>query len=337
MASSLVAMMAGCWNPPADHVGVWSEFLPLDDVCAELPSLASRDFELYLAITPAMLDDPLARILRDAEVAGVPVRLWLELPDDGVWLNETNVAAFDAFSRTTLDWIDANGVDVDWLIFDIEPAFSYAEELTSALVADGVFGVLDLLEARRDADQYAASVEGVRRIVDTVHERGRRAMAVTLPWVTSDAEDGDSDLQDIFDTPVSSVEWDAVSIILYRSSLSELLGVSLSPGFVYDYARLVRSVHGADVEVAIGTISTPGLITSQGYTDPADLWLDLMAARSAGIRNISVYSLDGMLTTRDVDAWLDIARGPSVPLPITDPFSGLTPLLFDGLDSLADN
>lgn len=334
---TLAATQVGCYNAPPDKLAVWSEFLPTGEIRPALSALAERRCELYLAVHPQMLDGELVAFVQDAHDAGVNVRLWLQLPDDGIWLNDTNATAMADFANETLDWIDANSLPVDWLIFDVEPSYDYAEALANRLADEGILGAFDLLQMHRDLAAFSAARETLQDMVASIHARGLRAMAVSLPWVVEDSADGDDDLQDIFDTPFTAIDWDSTSFILYRSSLSELVGIPLSPAFVAEYARRIRSRFGNDAEIAIGTISTPGLITTSGYVDPIDLWLDVMAVRASGLGNISVYSLDGMLVAGGAGPWLDAASGPTVTLPIVDPFAGVVPLLFGGLDALADD
>lgn len=336
LAMTAMLSQAACYNSPPEHVGVWSEFLPLDQVRGELPALAVRHCELYLAVNPMTLNDDMAAFVAEANSAGVPVRLWLQIPSEGIWLNDENADAFADFTNTTLDWIDAHELPVNWLIFDIEPAYEYAEALADSFANIGLLAAFDLFQMHRDLSEFNAARTTIQSMLDVIHARGRQVMAVTLPWVVNDVRDGDEDLQDIFDTPFAMLDWDAVSFTLYRSSLSEIVGVPLTPAFVTEYAIGIRALYGDDAEIAIGTISTPGLITSTGYEVPLDISWDVMAVRAAGLRNISVYSLDGMLVAGGTTPWLDAATGPTLTVPVVDPLSGFTPFLFNGLDVLAD-
>ncbi|MCZ6682816.1 MAG: hypothetical protein O7B26_06500 [Planctomycetota bacterium] len=326
--------VCGCFNDPVEQLAVWSEFLTLDEVREHLPVLAEHGADLYLAVRPDDLNDALRAFLVDAESAGVAVRPWLQLPEMGIWLNEDNAAEFRAFSGLFLDWADANGIAVEWLIYDIEPAFDYAVALAQAASNGEIGAVIELVLSHRDPARYRAALATMQDMVGDVHARGVRAMAVTLPWIIDDLSDGDPDIQDLFDTPFADIPWDEISVILYRETFEAFFGLPLSPGFVARYAESIHRRYGEDAQVAIGTISGPGLLTAPGYTDPFDVSLDVSAARSAGIRSVSLFSLDGMILAGGVERWLAAASGSTLHYAYPDPFASLIRLGFGGLDAL---
>ena len=161
-------------------------------------------------------------------------------------------------------------------------------------------------------------------------------MAVTLPWTIDDLADNDPDLQDLFDTPLTGIRWDQVSVILYRPALSDLLGVPLLPGYVAQYAAAMETQFGNSAQVALGNISTPGLLIAPGYTNPHDLVLDVSAARSVGINNVSLYSLDGMLLEGGPERWLAAASVPTMAYSFPDPLAIAVRLVFAFLDRAYD-
>ena len=76
--------------------------------------------------------------------------------------------------------------------------------------------------------------------------------------------------------------------------------------------------------------------STAGYSDPLDIALDVMAIKAAGLDDVSVFSLDGMLLEGGIDRWLDAASGPTVAVPIVDPLAALVPFLFDLADGVLD-
>jgi hypothetical protein len=233
---AICAAVGGCINSPPAEVGVWSEFLPYADVQTELTTLAAYDADLYVAVTPDTLGDALWELCNAARAAGVDVRLWLQLPAQGVWLNEENIGDFVRFTGTVLDAAVTAGVPVEWLIFDLEPALAYAETLRDTIARDPA-ALLSLLGEHRDPAAFVAAQGELRALVDTLHDRDVQVMAVTLPWIVDDLLDGDVDIQDIFDPPLAGLPWDQVCVMVYRPTFAEMLGVELCPGFVGSYAR----------------------------------------------------------------------------------------------------
>lgn len=332
---AICAAVGGCINSPPAEVGVWSEFLPYGEVQAELATLVAYDADLYVAVTPDTLGDALWELCNAARAAGVDVRLWLQLPAQGVWLNEENIGDFVRFTGTVLDAAVTAGVPVEWLIFDLEPALAYAETLRDTIARDPA-ALLSLLGEHRDPAAFVAAQGELRALVDTLHDRDVQVMAVTLPWIVDDLLDGDVDIQDIFDTPLAGLPWDQVCVMVYRPTFAEMLGVELCPGFVGSYAATVREIYGPGAQVAIGNVGQPGLLVAPGYAEPAQLAADVAAARSAGVTSISVYALDGMVAVGDVAAWLAAVAGETPRVIDTDPLTGLLRQVIGWLDRAAD-
>lgn len=321
---SMPAIMSGCYNEPAEELGVWSEFLALDVVRTHWDTLGRFGADLYMAIGPEDLDDSLRAFLTDAKAAGIEVRPWLQLRDQGIWTNEENAAAFANYARELLDWVEENDVPVEWFVIDLEPSLAYAEELHQTAETDGIFAVVELLDEHRDANRFAEARKTLQNMVDEAHRKGFRAMAVTLPWTIDDLADGDPDVQDMFDTPLTEVPWDRVGVMAYRPFFSDLFGVPLSPGYVARYSESMRFWYSDSAHVAVGNVSTAGVMVPPGYTQPTELALDVSAARSAGISSISVFSLDGMVLEGGPELWLAAATGPTLRYGYPDV---LTPLI----------
>jgi hypothetical protein len=292
--------------------------LPHGEVANQLPVLARHQATLYLKVEPADLNAGLVDLIDSAGRHGVAVRYWLQLPDNGIWLNENNVAGFQSFALEFLGWTTANHVAADWLIFDLEPAREDADTLFAAAMSGDLAALVDLLGDRRDPARFEAARQSLSELVDALHARGVRVMAVTLPWIIDDRNDGDTDIQDVFNVPFEGVHWDEVSVMTYRPTFGDIFGIDLPPGYVARYATTVRERFGDRAEVAIGNIGSAGRFVSPGYHDPGQLTPDVSAALSVGVRRISVFGLDGMVEHGDVDAWLSAARAPSIQRPHYD-------------------
>ncbi|MFH1745784.1 MAG: hypothetical protein ABIG44_01940 [Planctomycetota bacterium] len=321
----LLALLSagGCLNEPPTELGIWSEFLPLDDIRPHIPVLAEHEAELYLAVSPADINADLWDFLRAAQSENLTVFLWLQLPEEGTWLNEDNIKAFTDYARAVLEAAADAGLTLEWLIFDLEPSWGYAQELRVAAATGDIATLLDLFVTHHDPPSFTAATAELCALVDELHARDVRVMVATLPWTIDDLFDGDPDLQDIFDTPLAHIPWDRVSVMVYRPFLEDLFGAAFSPAVVTSYARSARAAFGSNVQVAIGNISTPGLLVPPGYEDPRELQRDLAAVTSAGVSSVSVFSLDGMVIAGGPERWLTVVEEPTRPVANMDFSTGL--------------
>ena len=331
-AAMTLTLATGCQNEPAGTRAVWSERLPFDAVREQLPTLAERGAALYLAVRPDDIGPDLRQLVLDANSAGVEVRPWLQLPDVGLWLNEGNAVAFRIYASAYADWAEQNGIKPGWLIFDLEPAFEFADELFGRAAEGQLVSALAFAIGEYNPEAFEEARAEIAAMVDELHERDIRSMAVTLPWVFDDLADGDSDLQDISNTPVIGIDWDKVTVMVYRTTISSILDRVISPGYVASYAEDLAQYYGDKAAVAVGTIGTAGEISNSGYLIPGELTLDVQAAYSGGVRDVSIFSLDGMVELGNADVWLDAAWQPTIDYSSPDPVVLVIRYFFSELD-----
>lgn len=306
---SLIAFALVACEAPAPPAGVYSEFLAYDALIDELPALG--DTTLSLAVPNERIGDAaLATLLRAAEDEGVAVRLWLVLSiDEGYWPNESNLALFAREVIRLLDWVESEGLRAEGVIYDLEPAFAYSEELRAAF-AESLDRVTELLRAHRDPAAFEASRALLSSHVAEVQARGYVAQAVTYPQVIDDLADGDDDLQDGLDVPVRDVGFDEVSFMVYQTVIAEAVGGWVGPGLVRSFAQDAVLHFGDRATIALGIVGSASIVEIDGplYDGPDTLADDVAAAREAGIERVEVYSLDGMVELGGPHDWLDATR-----------------------------
>jgi hypothetical protein len=338
-AVALVLMAASCTDdapgPPGERgLAVWSEFMTDVEVRATLPLLADEGADLYLAIPTARIGEPgLAALLRDAAAAGVGVRAWILLADeDGYWPNEHNVEAMRAATTAFLDWRDAEQLEVQWLIFDMEMSLQRTEEAAAVLDSEGTLAALSLIKEGRDPEAFAENHARYVELVEDLQARGAKIMAVTYPTVLDDLGDGDPDIQDQMDVPIVGVPWDQVSFMVYQSLIYDLTGSWHGPDIVHSYAVDAKLEFGERAAVALGIVGTAGIGgVDESYPDAPALLADHAAVRAAGIDAVSVYSLDGLMESGEPDEWLDRRVAPVEPVLVdADYWRNLIRALLDG-------
>lgn len=322
------------------ELGVYSEFLSDDQVIAALPALAARGAALQLAVESERIGDAsLAGVIAAAGAAGVEVRVWLLLPIDmGYWPNEENLGLFQTEVMRLLDWIDAEGLTVAAVVYDMEPSFDYSEELRVAFAGSSLDGITTLMRAHIDRPAYETARDALAAHVLEVQARGVRAEAVTYPQVVDDMGDGDPDLQDALDIPVDGVPFDDVAFMVYQTAFAEARGTWLGPGLVRSYAADAALYFGDRATIALGIIGTASIVPLDGppYADPDALREDVAAALGGGVSRIEVYSLDGMVELDDVEGWLDaVSAVPSSPR--ISPEARLVRSASRGLDETLDS
>jgi hypothetical protein len=301
-------------------IGVWAELLSDAQIAEALPALSAAGSRIGLALPAVRLGDPaIAHLTRQARELGVSVRAWLLLSRaDGYWIGETNAEQFvSALERLTSWCAEPGGPAFDGVSVDLEPAYEYSEALrTSKKLRPDHW--LSLLAAHVDRARFERAQAVLGRGVAQARRHGLYLHAVTYPLVL-DQPEGDVTLEDAFDIPVSGIDWDEVSVMVYQTAFAQQLGIWLGPALVHSYAEAAVHRFGERAGIDVGVVGEAGIGLDPGdrYPSPSELDDDLGAALAAGIpaSRIRVYGLGGALTAGGALRWLARPLAASAPAP----------------------
>jgi len=273
---------------------VWCETLTYAEVARpELVALLrGRAIELLLAVRPWQLDEvgPLVERLRGE---GLVVALWPMIDDrDGRWASVTSAAAMIAFA----DAVVARAPGCDELILDLEPPLA-----TLASWKDGGLRWPRLPSRAGYRAARAAYVDAVTRWrVD------RRVSTALLPALV--AERGEW-LQWLFGTPASALPVDGHSVMAYTSLFEGwsrgVLARRGAEALLVACAHLARRRFGARAGLSLGCVDTGAFGDEPAYRGPAELARDVALAQRAGIDELSIFDLGGMVRRGPVQRWVD--------------------------------
>lgn len=295
--------------PPANPtLAVWSEFIPYADVKATLPQLKTQRLALFLAVPASkVLDESLYELLSEARTQGVEVRPWLLLsPSDGYWANKWNYEAVRRHTRNFLSALDAHQVSVSWLILDVEPPAELNQEMMKYARQFNLIGLHHYLVEKVKSASLEDAERAYSALLDEVHSRGIRLHAVTNPMVLDDVAQGRSSIQAALGLPIQGVAWDEVSFMAYRPEFARMVG-ECGSDIVYRYACDAVRYFGNRVRMDLGEVGTIGYPDPvAGFTLPEQLKQDLGAAYAGGIKDMAVYSLDGINQQGKLSDWMNL-------------------------------
>lgn len=292
-------------------LGVKSSGVDFPEVRSYLPLLEDRGATLYQEVREADIgSQALVDLLEDAEQRGIRVVLWPLLRGaQGPWANEHNAAEFGALVVQLMDWMDEAGLHPEWIAVNMENSIAQMEIIREHF-ENGDYGALaELLLGNLDPEGFADAVEAYAGLVDGMHERGFKVMVTTYPFMMDDFSDGDADLQDMANVPLDGIDWDALTFTTYRTAYSGDLGVTFNPSIVYEYGRRAVTLFGDRARLAVGMIGETG--HGAGYDSPDDLALDIAAAKAAGITEVDLFHLGGMIDEGGPAAWLEAGNTPA--------------------------
>ncbi|HLF25379.1 MAG TPA: hypothetical protein VJG32_03495 [Anaerolineae bacterium] len=291
---------------------VWAEFLPYEEAAAPatLQLLRRFDVSVCLSVPDGALGHPLARLLHAYADAGLAIALWLLLPKSiGYWPSERNAAAFSAHLDTVFAWAAAQRVRAPWIAVDLELPLPQALAYRNSQGLKQILAACRIALANLNARRFAQAVEQYRAILSNIHAHGAKALCAAHDSLVEDFDLGAPIVQDFLETPVVDVEWDVVSTMIYNSMIVDEHHIAFDDArwLQYELACQLKRAFGARAGLSLGLTGVGVLGDEAHYTDPTQLAPDIAAAKAAGIDDIALFNLEGILRSPDPAAWFQVA------------------------------
>ena len=264
---------------------IWCETLPLRELPLDL--LASCEVAPLVAVRPWDLD-ALAYVVDRCAACGLPFGVWPMLDDaEGRWANTDDMSRFVAFAREV-----RRVAPRAELVVDLEPPIA---ELRRAVR----LGPLPFLhEALGRARRFAEARAELLLLVEEARADGVPTSAAVLPNVLFEPTALPL-TQALLGTPSDGIPFDHVSVMLYPSILEGwsrgLLDRARTVHALGFLARATRRRFGARGGVSLGVVGPGALGNEPCYRDAAELAEDVAVTRAAGIDDLALFDVGGVL------------------------------------------
>ncbi|AKT39875.1 hypothetical protein [Chondromyces crocatus] len=279
---------------------IWSELLPLAEVGSPpvLRLLARYGLDLAIAVRPDTLPE-LPALCRAAASAGVPVAVWPMLDDAaGRWASGATITPYRAFIEELLATLTREDLTPAEIIVDLEPPIGHVQR-----ALDDPRGLWSLLRSRA-GDDGTSAVAAFRALVETLDARGIVASAAIVPFLLRDGS-----WERTLGTPVTGVGFRGIHAMLYTSMIEGwsrgLLRRADVLALLALLCRAARLRFGDAVGASLGVVGVGALGDEPTYRDPEELRQDAAIARAAGIDDLALFDLAGVLSRPPPEAWLD--------------------------------
>lgn len=286
---------------------IWSETVPYPQLMERRTLELLRRFSIELLVAVRPWDLPgVADLSRACREDGIYLGLWPMLADpDGRWVNVQNASKFCDFIGQILAELDRHQLAPKELVFDLEPSMVVARALL-----EGREGATSLASIFRSAGETESFAEGQRALVRAKRElaaRGISCSAALVPLVLLDTPEG-APWQKLLGTPVDEPAWDRVSVMLYTSMLEGWSKGTMRRRHaleVLDRACLAtRARFGGRGGVSLGAVGTGAFGNEPVYRTVGELAEDVGAALGAGVTDLTLLDLGGVLLRGPAEAWL---------------------------------
>jgi hypothetical protein len=190
--------------------------------------------------------------------------------------------------------------------------------------------------------EYNAGINTYKAFVTSVRNTGWKVDVSSMVQMLDDYADGDASLRRaygiVLDDPrqANAIQWNHALFQAYTTFYGAVLP-GLTNYFVYDYARLAKSIYGATAGIDVGLTHGGIDSTAPVYWGPIPLAQDVSAALAAGIprASIEVYSFLGMFGSPASDANVENWLFPVPPINLA-PSNDLVTGILHTTDSAAD-
>lgn len=262
-----------------------------------LRAMAERGIGLIVAVLPGPRGD-LVRLARLAAEAGVKLAYWPMIADAaGRWASVANAAPFASYVRELVRELEREGVFPSEMAIDLEPPL---DRVRATLALE----MPPLVDPR--AEEGAAILGALAR---DLRARGISISAAVMPFLLFDGDSSPFGIERALGTPVSDVEWDHASVMMYSSLVTGysrgLLRRSDVRPLLAAACRAAARRFGAAAGISIGAVGKGALGDEATYRSTFELADDVAIARASGIDDLTLFDLGGVLRRPPMEAWLD--------------------------------
>ena len=296
---------------------MWSEFVPFSSLGEPglLRLLSRHGVGLIVAVMPDQIADAPALVER-CRAGGVDIDLWPMLDDEaGRWANAETSESTLAHVRALLEAFrlpdapsrplerQASPPPFGALVLDLEPPIAMMRGLLDGGFLRRTRDTWGWI--RRPSAEQSRCHEDFRRLRASLSQLGVALEAAALPFVLADGRG--RGWERALATPVRNVGFRSVSYMLYSSVLEGYARACIdrphSRWLLHACARRAVELHGARAGASLG-ITGPGALGDEPfYGDIAQFRDDVALVRAAGIDDLAVHGLEGILS-RGPERWL---------------------------------
>lgn len=286
---------------------IWVELLPPEILAEPATIQLLRRFELepIVALPPERQHGQTQRALARLGAAGIPVGLWPLLSDEhGYWPSVSNAAEFERRVREVLGFAERAGVAPRSLAIDLEPRLA----TTRALLDGPRVRTLaaELLRALHPdaAELRLRAARAFRAVRAELTNRKIESLAAVWPVQLLDLHVDRALVGGLLGTPLRPGDWDVTCPMLYSSLIRGLSPDRGERMLDLAYRSLGRARRDQRMSVSLGLVGTGKLGDEPVLADPESLAADVRRAKSAGLSDLALFSLEGVLADEDPERWL---------------------------------
>ena len=222
--------------------------------------------------------------------------------EDGRWASASSMAKYVAFAEHVVDVLNPAEV-----VIDLEPAFDRLRNWKALRAAPKADPTEVKAYERSRSDLASAIARWRTRSAD--NQRALRVTTAVIPVVALDPSWAWAGvMQRLLGTPVDGLDVDRHSVMAYTSLLEGwsrgLVNRGRAEWLLARFAARTARKWGPRGAVSLGTVAPGAFGDEPSYRSPRELARDVKIARAAGVTELSLFDLGGVMRSPDPQAWL---------------------------------
>lgn len=294
---------------------IWCEFRSPEELCAPFvaKTLAHYGVALNYKVEYGRIDENLFAMLRHFNGEGVPVSLWLTLPDEqGYWINERNCVEFQLYVEDVLERLAKEHLKIRGICVDMEPPLAMVRAVTGEF---GLFrkwlNMLKLVTINMNPIRYRRSEEVFKAVAHSLSVHGLEGMGVGMHEVIADLNRKYPWAQNAAETPILDVPWTLHNFMFYATMLRQWRKGPGDPAeavnrTIREEIQQLQKRFGDRLAISVGVTNVGKMGNEAHYESAEEMRPDLELVKSLGIKDLSLFGLDGLMEEEKLNAYLGV-------------------------------
>lgn len=289
---------------------VWAEYISPLEVCKNeiVGLLKEYNVNLCISFPYNSFSKEFSDFLRLYNKEKIEVTLWPLLEDKlGYWPSEKNVDEFIQYINELLKWSQQEKVKFQNIAVDLELPYTQVQKINNSQGLKKLISIFDIYRENKNKKIFAQASEKYKQLLNILHSNNIKTITAVCAEIAEDIVLGEEKLQDILETPITTVEWDLLSFMMYNSMLigysKGIISKKDAAWLLYSRCKDLRMNLGDRAALSVGVTYKGKLGNEPYYKSPDEMKLDISAAKAAGINDIAIYNLEGILKYKNPSEW----------------------------------
>lgn len=294
---------------------IWCEFASPEEVCKEHIIRAFKDYDVILnyKLEYGQDSEEFYKMIKTYNENNVPVSIWATLSDDmGYWINEKNAGPFDRYIRELVQKLENKALRVKGFCIDLE---SPLQDIRNLSEPKNIFGPIMTYMKMLTLNLNKKRFNEARRIFDsTAHFlrlKGLESYAACIRHCYYDLRFKSELMQNALEIPVFGVGWDRYNLMYYstmiRNEMKKIKKVNVDY-MIYHQLSHLKEILKDKLAVSVGVTNVGKLGNEPYYEDISEFEKDIGILKEIGIKDFSLFSLDGITEEKKLLDFLDVIK-----------------------------